>query len=79
MGDSEGYFGRAPDYFGDDYWGGSPSYWGEPLGRYGKFETVLTQMEKVNIGSYVFEAGCVEPGVDNADTPLRRILSNLEK
>jgi len=43
------------------------------------FRTTLRNMEKVNIGSYCFEAGCVEPGCDNVDVPLRRILDNLEK
>jgi len=40
---------------------------------------ILLDMEKENIGSYCFEAGCVEPGCDNVDTPLRCALAKLEK
>lgn len=43
------------------------------------FADILADMEKKNIGTYVFEVGCVEPGVDNVDVPLRRLLANMEK
>ena len=77
MGDSEGYFGRSIDYFGGWYWGGG--YFGDGVAWSTRFEEVLAAMEKVNIGSYCFAAGCVEFGVDTADVPLRSILRNLEK
>ena len=42
-------------------------------------DEVLAQLEKKNVGNYVWEPGVAQPGMDNADTPLRRILTNLEK
>jgi len=77
MFDSEGYFGRKLSYFGGDYFGGG--YWGDGLARLGKFDEVIAALEKVKVGDYCFAAGCVEPGVDNANTSLRRILAQLEK
>ena len=74
--DSEGYFGRVPDYFGGGYWG--DGYWGDGVARSTLFEEGLAFMENVDIGEYCFEAGCVEPGCDNVNVPLRRILDNLE-
>lgn len=39
---------------------------------------IIANMEKRSIGDFVFLAGCVEPGIDNANTPIRRILEKLE-
>jgi hypothetical protein len=44
----------------------------------GLLEQLLERMEKDKFGDFCFEAGCVEPGVDNCNVPLRRILSNME-
>ncbi|MDD5220925.1 MAG: hypothetical protein PHV11_10185, partial [Candidatus Bipolaricaulis sp.] len=43
------------------------------------FSNVLRKMERQSIGTYIFEAGCVEPGIDNAKVPLRKILTKLKK
>jgi len=57
--------------------------WKKPLWyslTYGTLlDDVLAKMENKNIGIYCFEAGCVEPGCDNCDVPLRKILDKLEK
>lgn len=45
----------------------------------GNIDSLFKKLEKVNIGTYVWEAGVAEPGMDNADIPLRRALANLEK
>jgi hypothetical protein len=39
---------------------------------------ILTQAKTHSIGDYCFEAGCVEPGVDNCNVPLRQILAQLK-
>jgi len=44
----------------------------------GLMEQVIQIMEQENIGKYVFAAGCVEPGCDNVDVPLRRVIRELE-
>ena len=43
------------------------------------FADVIAQMEKKKVGTFCFEPGCVEPGCDTYDVPLRHILRNLEK
>lgn len=44
----------------------------------GLMESVIKVMEQENIGTYCFEAGCVEPGCDNIDVPLRKVIRELE-
>jgi len=43
------------------------------------FDEVIAALEKVKVGDYFFEAGVIEPGFDNTNGPLDRILSTLEK
>lgn len=77
------------DYWADSYWGGG--YWaGGYFGAWGKttntitadkfglFEAVIAELSKRDIGKYVFEAGCVEPGIDNAGTLFRREIKRLK-
>jgi hypothetical protein len=45
----------------------------------GLIENIIRELEKDSSIQTVFETGCVEPGVDNFDCPLRRIISDLEK
>ena len=40
---------------------------------------VLAQLEKMNMGDWFFEPDVVDPGFDNTNGPLDKILSNLEK
>jgi hypothetical protein len=47
---------------------------GKPL-----MDEVLAQQEKKNVGDFFFEPGVVDPGFDNTNGPLDRILNNLEK
>ena len=44
----------------------------------GLLRRVIREMEKKQIGNYFFEAGFIEPGFDNCDTPLRRAIRKLE-
>jgi len=42
--------------------------------KLGLFEKILKNKKGKTIGDYCFMAGCVEPGVDNANTALRNKL-----
>ena len=44
-----------------------------------QFFDVLNQMEKVNIGEYLFPDGMVPPGMDNFKSKARDVIRNLEK
>lgn len=43
-----------------------------------RLRQIIAKMETQTIGTYCFEAGCVEPGIDNADTMTRRIIQKME-
>ena len=43
-----------------------------------RLRQIIAKMESQNIGTYCFEPGCVEPGCDNHDTMLRRIIAKME-
>ena len=45
----------------------------------GMLTRILTEMKKKSLGDYCFEPDCAEPGVDNCNVLLRRILSDTEK
>jgi len=75
MGDSEGYFGRAPDYFGGDYWGGV--YFGDGVARLGRFEEVLAAMKKVKVSESPWHAGIWIRGMWE-QSKMREIIRSLE-
>lgn len=45
----------------------------------GTLGDVIAQMEKYTGIHTVFETGCVEPGVDNFECPMREVIRGLEK
>jgi hypothetical protein len=45
----------------------------------GKFREILRNMEKVNIGEYLFTPGTCVPGMDNFKSVARDVLEKLEK
>lgn len=45
----------------------------------GRLREVIRKFEKENIGNYCFEPGCVEPGVDNCNTIMRKIIEDFER
>jgi hypothetical protein len=42
-------------------------------------QTILTNMEKTRISETFFMPDCVEPGFDNTNTPLDRVLVKIKK
>jgi hypothetical protein len=43
------------------------------------FTDIIRNLEKKDFGTYIFEAGCIEPGLDNAICPLRSIINRQKK
>jgi hypothetical protein len=54
-------------------------WWTATVSRLGFVEAVIAEMQNQNIGDYCFEAGCVEPGVDNVATPIRRAAAQMRE
>jgi hypothetical protein len=54
-------------------------WWSATVSRLGFIEAVVAEMEKQTIGDYCFAAGCVEPGVDNSATPIRRAVVQMRE
>lgn len=43
-----------------------------------RLRQIIAKMESQTIGDYCFGAGCVEPGIDNVNTIMRRIITKME-
>lgn len=43
------------------------------------FDDNIANLEKVNVGEYVFETGVCVPGLDNFKSKARDVIRNLEK
>jgi hypothetical protein len=43
------------------------------------FTAAIRKMENVNVGSYLFQTGTAEPGLDNYESKFRDALKRMEQ
>lgn len=72
---NDGFWSKYQATWGNGVW--EESFWN--FVWMDTFRDVITRLEKVNVGEYLFEPGVCVPGLDNFKSKFKDVLEKLEK